>query len=79
MRGEDLAVVEVNGIGGEAIDAWDPLLPVAEAYRRLIAQQRLLFRIGDRNRARGFRPTSAGDFVGSLVRQTQLIRRSPRC
>ena len=77
MRGEDLAVVEVNGIGGEAIDAWDPLLPVAEAYRRLIAQQRLLFRIGDRNRARGFKPTGAIDFLAHLVRQTQLIRRYP--
>ena len=44
MRGEDFAIVEVNGIGGEAIDVWDPHLPVGEAYRRLLAQQRLLFR-----------------------------------
>ena len=24
MRGDDFKIVEVNGIGGEAIDAWDP-------------------------------------------------------
>lgn len=77
MRGEDFAIVEINGIGGEAIDCWDPRLSIREVYRRLANQQRLLFMIGDRNRARGFVPTSAGDFVSSLIRQTQLIRRYP--
>ncbi len=77
MRGQDLSIVEINGIGGEAIDCWDPHLAVGEVYRRLAEQQRLLFLIGDRNRARGFHPTPAGDFVGSLIRQTQLIRRYP--
>lgn len=77
MRGEDLSIVEINGIGGEAIDCWDPRLPVREVYRRLADQQRLLFLIGQRNRARGFRPMAVGDFVSSLIRQTQLIRRYP--
>ncbi|HEX3858026.1 MAG TPA: hypothetical protein VHV58_00360, partial [Pseudolabrys sp.] len=77
MRGEDFSVLEINGIGGEAIDCWDPRLPVTEVYRRLADQQRLLFMIGQRNRARGFRPTGVADFVTSLVRQTRLIRRYP--
>ncbi len=77
MRGEDFSIVEINGIGGEAIDVWDPRLPVSEVYRRLVVQQRLLFLIGKRNRARGFRPTGIGDFVSSLIRQTKLIRRYP--
>ncbi|MEI7805844.1 MAG: hypothetical protein WCI56_10985 [Hyphomicrobiales bacterium] len=77
MRGDDFSIVEINGIGGEAIDVWDPRLPVSEVYRRLADQQRLLFLIGKRNRARGFRPTGIGDFVSSLIRQTQLIRRYP--
>jgi len=77
MRGEGISIVELNGIGGEAIDCWDPHLPVGEVYRRLAAQQRLLFLIGQRNRERGFRPTGIGDFVGSLFRQAQLIRRYP--
>ena len=77
MRGEDFSIMEINGIGGEAIDCWDPRLGVAEVYRRLADQQRLLFMIGQRNRARGFNPTPAGDFVASLFRQTQLIRRYP--
>jgi membrane protein DedA with SNARE-associated domain len=77
MRGEELSIVEINGIGGEAIDVWDPNLPVGEVYRRLLVQQRLLFMIGERNRARGFAPMPAGEFLMRLVRQTQLIRRYP--
>ena len=77
MRGEDFSIVEINGIGGEAIDCWDPRLPVREVYRRLAEQQRLLFLIGQGNRERGFRPTGTGEFLTSLIRQTQLIRRYP--
>lgn len=77
IRGEDFAVVEINGIGGEAIDVWDPRLPVGEVYRRLFDQQRLLFLIGERNRARGFAPTPAGEFVAALLRQSMLIGRYP--
>lgn len=77
MRGEGFSVVEINGIGGEAIDVWDPNLPVREVYRRLADQQKLLFLIGERNRARGFEPTPAGEFVSSLFRQSLLISRYP--
>ena len=77
MRAEDFSIVEINGIGGEAIDCWDPRLAVTEVYRRLTEQQRLLFMIGQRNRARGFRPTGLADFVTSFFRQSQLIRRYP--
>jgi len=77
MRGEGFSVVEINGIGGEAIDCWDPHLSVTEVYRRLARHQRLLFSIGAGNRARGFLPTKPSEFVGSLIRQGQLIRRYP--
>lgn len=77
MQAEDFAIVEINGIGGEAIDCWDPHLGVRECYRRLVEQQRLLFQIGKRNRARGFRPTEVGEFVSSLFKQNKLIRRYP--
>ncbi|MPZ58479.1 MAG: hypothetical protein GEU91_18700 [Rhizobiales bacterium] len=69
MRGNDFSIIEINGIGGEAIDAWDPELPVMETYRRLFAQQRLLFRIGDSNRRRGFKPMGSYKFLAFLVRR----------
>jgi membrane protein DedA with SNARE-associated domain len=77
MRAEDFAIVEINGIGGEAIDCWDPHLGVGECYRRLVGQQHLLFQIGKSNRARGFRPTKIGEFVSSLFEQNKLIKRYP--
>jgi membrane protein DedA with SNARE-associated domain len=76
-RGEGFSIVEVNGIGGEAIDVWDPRLPVGEVYRRLVDQQRLLFLIGRRNRERGFMPTRFGEFASSLFRQSRLIKQYP--
>ena len=77
MRGDRFLIVEINGIGGEAIDAWDARLSVTDTYRRLYAQQKLLFAIGDRNRARGFTPMPAADFLRMLKRQTELIARYP--
>jgi membrane protein DedA with SNARE-associated domain len=77
MRGDAFQIVEINGIGGEAIDAWDARLSVMETYRRLHVQQKLLFAIGDRNRARGFAPMPAADFLWMLKRQTELIQRYP--
>lgn len=77
MRGENFSIVEINGIGGEAIDCWDPRFGVRAVYRKLAAQQRLLFQIGDGNRARGFKPTEVGEFLSSLLKQGQLIRRYP--
>lgn len=77
MRAEDFSIVEINGIGGEAIDCWDPRLGVRECYRRLAEQQRLLFQIGMRNRARGFHPTKVGKFLSSLFEQNRLIKRYP--
>jgi hypothetical protein len=77
LRGEDFSIVEINGIGGAAIDAWDPELHVREAYRRLIAQQRLLFRIGEHNRARGFVPMRLAELLRHLIRHGRLIRQYP--
>jgi hypothetical protein len=77
MRGDGFSIVEINGIGGEAIDVWDARLPVREVYRRLFAQQRLLFEIGARSRAQGHVPIGAGEFVTSLMRQSRLIGRYP--
>jgi hypothetical protein len=76
-RGEDFVVVDISGVGGDADDAWDPSLPLRETYRRRFARQRLLFAIGACNRARGFEPPDAGEFLGRLVQETDLIHRYP--
>ena len=56
-QGGDFSIIEINGAGGESINVWDPTMPLGQVYRELFEQQRLLFEIGDKNRARGFRPS----------------------
>lgn len=73
MRGDNFSILEINGIGGEAIDCWDPRMTVLGTYRRLFEEQRLLFEIGAINRARGFAPTPFREFVRLLRAQTDLI------
>lgn len=77
MCGESFAIVDINGIGGGAVDIWDSRLPLREVYRRLMARQRLVFEIGAANRTRGFRGAGPVSFLEHLFRQAQLIRRYP--
>jgi hypothetical protein len=76
-RGESFFIVEINGIGGEAIDVRDPLLPLTEIYRRSVDRQRIMFLIGEKNRARGFKPVGCANFLKSLIRRSELGPRFP--
>jgi membrane protein DedA with SNARE-associated domain len=76
-RGLGFKIFEINGIGGEAIDIWDPERTVSSAYRTLFDQQELLFTLGARNRERGFEPEPLTAFLSALRRQTKLIRAYP--
>ena len=77
MRGKNFSVVEINGIRSGTNRDCDPALPLAEVYRRLADQQRIMFLIGEKNRARGFTPVGCADVLKSLVRQSQFGRRYP--
>ena len=78
MRAKNFSVVEITGIsGGRANPDCDPSSPLPELYRRLVDQQRIMFLIGDKNRARGFAPVGCTDVLKSLIRQSQFIRRYP--
>ena len=77
QAGEDFAIIEVNGAGAEAIHMWDPEMSLGAAYRELIDYQTLLFEIGRRNRARGYRPMTLREFFAFTDKQNRLIRRYP--
>ncbi len=77
VRGEGFSIVDIKGIGRGANEVWDASLPFAEIYRRLIDRQRIMFLIGEKNRARGFEPVGCAGFLTSMVRQSQLGRRYP--
>jgi len=76
-RGENFAIVGISGVSAAAIEAWDPQRPIAEIYRRFVDQQRIMFLIGERNRARGFKPVGCANLLRFVVRRTALMRRFP--
>jgi hypothetical protein len=74
---EDFRIIEINGAGSEAISAWDPETPLRQVYGRLLAHQRMLFEIGARNRARGWRPSGPMAILRAAWRQSRLVRLYP--
>ncbi|MGD9906303.1 MAG: VTT domain-containing protein [Vicinamibacterales bacterium] len=54
-RGEDLAIVELNGVTSESTNIYDPGYGAWRAWRTLGRQWQLVFEIGAANRARGAR------------------------
>lgn len=76
-QGEDFLILEINGAGGESINVWDPTMPLEQVYKELFEQQRLIFEIGAKNRARGYRPPGPMSIAKAQWRQHNLILRYP--
>jgi len=75
--GLGFTIMEVNGAGAEAIQAWDPDVRLVNGFRMIFAKQRLLFAIGAANRRRGVRPIGPLALVRLNWRQNGLIDRYP--
>jgi len=61
--GNDLAIVELNGVTSESTDIYDPDATLWNAYRRLFEQWRIIFTIGQANRRRGARTSSIARLI----------------
>ena len=73
-RGDDLAIVELNGVTSESTNIYDPSLTLWNAWRVLCEQWTLVFEIGAANRARGHQPATAN----RLLRLAwQYLRETP--
>ncbi|MHC4990093.1 MAG: carboxylate--amine ligase [Planctomycetota bacterium] len=68
MAGEDLAIVELNGITSEATNIYDPDRSLLWAYRTLYRQWAILFEIGAANREKGHGVTSHRQMLSLLWR-----------
>ena len=75
--GSDFKIMEVNGAGSEAIQAWDPDIGLFAGFRMIFAKQRLLFAIGDAMRRRGVRPIGVIQLAILNRRQQRLITAYP--
>jgi hypothetical protein len=65
--GEDLAIIELNGVTSESTNLYDPTWSLWRAYRTLFTQWSLLFQIGAANRRNGFAASRAGDLLIEIV------------
>lgn len=77
QRGEAFQIVEVNGAGAEATHIWDADARLRDAYGTLFAQFDILFRIGARNRRRGFRAIGPLRFLKDCRAYRRLSRDYP--
>jgi hypothetical protein len=66
MAGEDLAIVELNGVTSEATHIYDPSSSIFAAWRTLMQQWSIAFAIGAANRRRGCRPSTVRDLAPRL-------------
>ena len=76
-EGKGFSIIEINGAGSEAINAWDPEVPILQLYRELFKTQSLLFKVSALNRSRGYQPMGFVDFLKAARRQNKLIDRYP--
>ncbi len=77
LRAGEFVIIEVNGVGSEAIDAWDPRLGLFQALRRVLSNHRAVFAIGAAMRARGWRPIGFAGLSMAWLRQQRLRRGLP--
>lgn len=75
--GKGFSIIEINGAGSEAINAWDPEVPIFKLYRELFRTQSLLFKVSAINRSRGFQPMRLADFLKAARHQNKLIDSYP--
>ena len=76
-QGRSFTIMEVNGAGSEAIQAWDPATRLWAGFQMIFAKQALLFAIGHEQRTNGFLPISVGALFRLNQRQNQLIKQYP--
>lgn len=67
LRGEDLKVVELNGVTSEATHIYDPRYSFGDALRVLARQWELAYEIGAANGERGVRPARVAGLLRSVV------------
>lgn len=76
-RGEDLAIVELNGVTSEPTNIYDPSFTLFRAWRVLRRQWTLVFEIGAANRARGCEQASVARLLGLSLRHLRAAPSLP--
>lgn len=75
--GRGFTIMEINGSGSEAIEAWDPDIGILRGLRMIFAKQRTLFAIGAAMRKHGVVPIGILELARLNRRQQRLIALYP--
>ena len=75
--GRGFTIMEVNGAGSEAIQAWDPDTSVLAGFKMIFEKQRILFAIGHAMRKKGVKPIGLLTLMRLNRRQQRLIAGYP--
>lgn len=75
--GRGFYIMEVNGAGSEAIEAWDPATGLLAGLAKVFAKQRLLFEIGAANLRQGAPRTGLLALMRLNWRQNRLLDAYP--
>jgi hypothetical protein len=75
--GRGFKIMEINGAGSEAIEAWDPATGLRKGFAIIFAKQRTLFAIADGRRRCGVRPMGLLRLARLHLRQQRLIASYP--
>lgn len=78
LAGRSLAILELNGIGGEPAHIYDPAVNLPAAYRALARQMRLAFSIGDECRRQGACPLGWPRLLATVRAHFRRQRRGPK-
>lgn len=76
-EGRGFTIIEINGAGSEAIQAWDPDTDLLDGFRIIFAKQKALFKIADQMRKAGAKPIGLVPLAKLFVRQQRLLPQYP--
>ncbi|UTW45321.1 D-alanine--D-alanine ligase [bacterium SCSIO 12696] len=76
-RGEDLEIVEINGASSESLHIWDSGAKLTDAWKALLFQYGSLFRIGAKNRQRGFKAPGILALWRAWKEESALVKQYP--
>ncbi|SBS34337.1 hypothetical protein MSP8887_02134 [Marinomonas spartinae] len=77
MQGKSFTILEINGASSEATHIWDRTTNLKEIFSTLLAQYRILFEIGAKQKARGFRPDSIMSLLTEWKKERDLSKHYP--
>ena len=77
QQGEGLEIVEINGASSESLHIWDSEAKLMDAWKALLFQYGSLFRIGAKNRKRGFRAPGVLALWRAWQHERALVKQYP--